>query len=63
MKSLGTYKPSEAKKEHYRNLGVWLRKHPKITFQKLSPFGFWIDTRTIPVELSQEFIETVTFKE
>ena len=62
MKSLGVYKPSEAKKEHYRKLGVWLKLHQEIIYNKLT-IGYSIDISTVSQELSEEFIQTVTFKE
>ena len=62
MKSLGVYKPSEAKKEHYRKVGVWLKSNPQIEYRKLA-LGYQIDISTVPSELSEEFIQTVTFKE
>ncbi len=62
MKSLGVYKPSEAKKEHYKKVGVWLKSNPKISYKKLA-IGYQIDISTVHIELSEEFIQTITFKE
>jgi len=62
MKSLGVYKPSEAKKEHYKKVGVWLKSNPQISYKKLA-IGYQIDISTVPVELSEEFIQNITFKE
>lgn len=50
------------KKAHYNALGNWLLQHSEIKFKRLYPFGFSIDTSTIPDVLADEFIEIATFK-
>lgn len=55
-------KITEAKKEHYKLLGIWLKNHPEINFKKLSPYGFRIDITTVSENLVDEFIEMTTYK-
>lgn len=50
---------SPARKEHYLNLGRWLKTH-NIEHKKL-PIGFTIDIRNIPPHLEDEFIKVATF--
>lgn len=60
---LDKYIPSEAKKLHYKQLHVWLRNNPEIEFKKISPYGFSINTATVPVNKVDEFISVVSFDE
>jgi len=48
------------RKQSYNELGNWLKLHG-ITHKKLYPYGFSIDTRTIPKELEEKFITISTF--
>ena len=50
------------RKEHYKNLGLWLKANPEIEFKKLSPVGFAINIGTIPKHKTADFIEISTFK-
>jgi len=54
---------TQKKREHYLQLGNWLKLHPEIQHRKLHQGGFQIDIRTVPKELEQEFLEIVTFNE
>lgn len=49
------------RKEHYKNLGLWLKANPEIEHKKLSPVGFAINISTIPANKTAEFIEVSTF--
>jgi hypothetical protein len=60
-KKLAKLELSPERKEHYSQLGKWLKSHPTIEFKKL-PIGFSIDTRTIPSELVDEFVNISTFE-
>ncbi len=60
-KTLDKYIPSEAKKTHYKNLHIWLKANPEIEFRKLQPYGFYVNTATIPVKLIDEWIRVATF--
>jgi len=53
---------SDERKEHYKNLGVWLKANPEIEYRKLSPIGFQINIGTIPSDKTEEFIRISTFK-
>jgi hypothetical protein len=59
--SLVKYVPTPEKKEHYRLLHIWLKLHKEIEFKKLSPYGFAVNTATIPVNLIDEWISVSTF--
>jgi hypothetical protein len=48
------------RKQSYNELGKWLKLHG-ITHKRLYPWGFSIDTRSVPKELINEFIEISTF--
>jgi len=52
---------SEERKEHYKNLGVWLKSNPEIEYKKLT-VGFQINIGTIPNDKVEEFIRISTFK-
>lgn len=60
---LGKYIPSEAKKLHYKQLHIWLKANPEIEFRKLQPYGFSVNTATIPENKVDEFISIVSFDE
>ena len=62
-KSIGRYVPTPEKKEHYRLLHIWLKLNKEIEFRKLSPFGFEINTATVPLNKMDEFISIVSFDE
>ena len=53
---------SPERKEHYKNLGLWLKANPEIEHKKLSPVGFAINIGTIPKHKTADFIEISTFK-
>jgi hypothetical protein len=44
-------------KEHYKKLQKWMEQYPEIVFKKLHPFGLQIDTSTIPLSKTAEFLE------
>ena len=60
---LDKYKPSPEKIEHYKTLHIWLKGNKEIEFKKLIPFGFSINTLTIPTNKVDEFIKVCTFDE
>lgn len=49
------------RKEHYKNLGLWLKANPEIEHKKLSPVGFAINISTITTNKTEEFIRISTF--
>ena len=53
---------SEERKEHYKNLGLWLKANPEIEYKKLSPIGFSVDISTIPENLIEKWINISTFE-
>lgn len=53
---------SPERKEHYKNLGLWLKSNPEIEYRKLSPIGYQINVGTIPKDKTEEFIRISTFK-
>lgn len=46
--------------EHYRKVGEFLKKHPKIQYKKLV-LGYQVNIGTIPDNLINEWIEVATF--
>lgn len=45
----------------YNELSIWLKKHPKIKFKKLS-YGLEVDTSTIPSEILCKWLEFSNFE-
>ncbi len=49
------------RKEHYKNLGLWLKANPEIEYKKLT-VGFQINIGTVPNNKVEEFIRISTFE-
>ena len=47
-------------KDHYKKVGLFLKKHPEINHKKWV-LGFSVDVGTIPDELVMEWLEVTKF--